>query len=383
MSAMQAVDAMRLGIMSVVPRAKCVGVPMADGGEGTVDAVIDALDGQRVVVDVADALGRPISAAFGYVPRRRLAVIEIAAAAGIELIAPDERDVLGASTFGVGQLIGSALDQGATEVLIGLGGSATNDGGAGMLTALGARFLDAFGNHLPPGGGALERLHRVDLSAIDPRLPNTRIRLACDVTAPLLGPTGASAVFGPQKGAAPADVARLESALTRLACVTSSTLGHAQPAHAGAGAAGGLGFALLEFLGAESQPGVQVVAEAVGLEDAIAGADWVFTGEGSVDAQTVQGKTPFGVAKLARRHEVPVIVFGGRISPDASILQQHGVRELVVITPEGTPVEKALRDGSEALARATAEACRRIRQEPVGASPRSFITAVRAAFSPN
>ena len=357
---MQAVDAMRLGIMSVVPRAECVGVPMADGGEGTVDAVIDALDGQRVVVDVADALGRPISATFGYVPQRRLAVIEIAAAAGIELITLDERDALGASTFGVGQLIGSALDQGATEVLIGLGGSATNDGGAGMLTALGVRFIDGCGNHLPPGGGALERLHRIDLAEIDPRLRNTRIRLACDVTAPLLGPTGASAVFGPQKGAAPADVARLESALTHLACVTSSTLGHAHPARPGAGAAGGLGFALLEFLGAESQPGVQVVAEAVGLEKAIAGADWVFTGEGSVDAQTEQGKTPFGVAQLARRHDVPVIVFGGRISPDASVLHQHGVHELVVITPEGTPVEKALRDGPEALARATAEACRRL-----------------------
>ncbi len=214
----------------------------------------------------------------------------------------------------------------------------------------------------PPssGGGALERLHRIDASEIDPRLRNTRIRLACDVTAPLLGPTGASAVFGPQKGAAPPDVARLESALTHLACVTSSTLGHAHPARAGAGAAGGLGFALLEFLGAESQPGVQVVAEVVGLEDAIAGADWVFTGEGSVDAQTVQGKTPFGVAQLARRHNVPVIVFGGRIGPDASILHQHGVHELVVITPEGTPVEKALRDGPAALARATAEACRRL-----------------------
>jgi glycerate kinase len=360
MSAMQAVDAMRLGIMSVAPDAECIGVPMADGGEGTVDAVIDALDGQRVVVDVADALGRPTSATFGYVPRRRLAVVEIAAAAGIELVASDERDILAASTFGVGQLISSALDQGATNVLIGLGGSATNDGGAGMLTALGAQFVDVRGDRLPPGGGALERLHRIDLSGIDPRLQNTRIRLACDVTAPLLGHTGATAVFGPQKGAAPADVARLESALTRLVAVTSSTLGHAQPERAGAGAAGGLGFAMVEFLGAESQPGVQVVAEAVGLEDAIAGADWVFTGEGSVDAQTAQGKTPFGVAQLARRHDVPVIVFGGRISPDASILHQHGIDELVMITPEGTPVDKALHDGPAALARAAADACRRI-----------------------
>ena len=367
MSAMQAVDAMRLGIMSVVPRAECAGVPMADGGEGTVDAVIDALDGQRVLVNVADALGRSISATYGYVPQQRLAVIEIAAAAGIELIALDKRDVLKASTVGVGQLICSALDQGATDVLIGLGGSATNDGGTGMLTALGARFVDACGDRLPPGGGSLERLHRIDLSELDPRLRHTRIRLACDVTAPLLGPTGASAVFGPQKGAAPADVARLESALAQLALVTSSTLGHAQPSRAGAGAAGGLGFALLEFLRAESQPGVQIVAEAVGLEHAIADADWVFTGEGSVDAQTVQGKTPFGVAQLARRHDVPVIVFGGRISPDASILLQHGVDELVVITPEGTPVKKALNDGPAALARATAEACRRIRAPRLGA----------------
>ena len=200
---MQAVDAMRLGIMSVVPRAECVGVPMADGGEGTVDAVIDALDGQRVVVNVADALGRPISATYGYVPQRRLAVIEIAAAAGIELIAPDERDVLEASTFGVGQLISSALDQGATDILIGLGGSATNDGGAGMLTALGVRFVDACGDRLPPGGGALERLHRIDLSELDPRLCNTRIRLACDVTAPLLGPAGQAPSSDPKRALRP------------------------------------------------------------------------------------------------------------------------------------------------------------------------------------
>jgi len=356
---MQAVDAMRLGIMSVVPRAECVGVPMADGGEGTVDAVIDALDGQRVVVDVADALGGPISATFGYVPQRRLAVIEIAAAAGTELIAPDERDALGASTFGVGQLITSALDQGATEMLIGLGGSATNDGGTGMLTALGVRFFDAAETTFLRGwcartSASNRRVRNRPTAAEHAHSPGLR----CHRASPR--PNRCKRRLRTSKGRRAPDVARLESALTHLACVTSSTLGHAHPARAGAGAAGGLGFALLEFLGAESQPGVQVVAEAVGLEDAIAGADWVFTGEGSVDAQTVQGKTPFGVAQLARRHNVPFIVFGGRISPDASILHQHGVHELVVITPEGTPVEKALRDGPAALARATAEACRRL-----------------------
>jgi glycerate 2-kinase len=266
MSARQAVDAMRRGILSVLPDAECVGVPMADGGEGTVDTVIDALDGKRIVVDMPGALGRPISARYGYIPDRRLAVVEISAAAGIELILPEDRDVLRASTFGVGLIVRSALDHGATDILIGLGGSATNDGGTGMLTALGAQFVDESGGCLPPGGAALARLHRIELSELDPRIRHTRIRLACDVTAPLLGPRGASAVFGPQKGATAADVAQLESALTQLAAVTSATLGYGEPLRAGAGAAGGLGFALLEYFDAEARPGVEVVVETVGLE---------------------------------------------------------------------------------------------------------------------
>jgi glycerate kinase len=360
MSAVQAVSAMRLGVLRAIPDAECIGVPMADGGEGTVDAVVDALKGRRIVVDVEDPLGRSTEATYGYIPHRRLAVIEVAAAAGIELVAPRERDVLGASTFGVGQLISSAMDHGATELLIGLGGSATNDGGAGMLTALGARFTGVDVGRLAPGGGPLTQLRQIDLVDLDPRLRRTRIRLACDVTAPLLGPSGASAVFGPQKGATASEVAQLESALTRLVAVTCSTLGHARPDRAGAGAAGGLGFALLEYLHAEAQPGVQIVAETVGLEQELAGADWVFTGEGSVDAQTMLGKTPFGVAQIARRHNTPAIIFAGRVGFDASILLDHGVGELVAITPDGTPIEQALRDGAAALARATAEFSRRM-----------------------
>lgn len=359
MSASQAVSAMRSGVLSAVPDAVCVGVPMADGGEGTVDAVVDALDGQRIVVDVEDPLGRPTTAMYGYIPHRRLAVIEIAAAAGLELVAPPERDVLSTSSFGVGELIGSAMDHGATDILIGLGGSATNDGGSGMLTALGVAFTGVDGARLAPGGAALEHLHQIDLTALDTRLRHTRIRLACDVVAPLLGPSGASAVFGPQKGAGAADVERLESALTQLVAVTSSTLGHAMPTRAGTGAAGGLGFALLEYLDAEAQPGVQIVAETVELDEKVAGADWVFTGEGSVDAQTVLGKTPFGVAQIAQRHNTPVIIFAGRVSADACILLHHGVNELIAITPDGTPIDQALRDGSAALARATADLSRR------------------------
>jgi glycerate kinase len=360
MTATEAVAAMRAGVHAVIPDAECVGVPMADGGEGTVDAVVDALHGQHIEAEVSDALGRTITARYGYIPLRQLAVIEMAAASGLELIPPDQRDVLRASTFGVGQLISSALDRGAEEILIGIGGSATNDGGAGMLTALGALFVDDQGAPLEPGGAALRRLDRIDVSGLDPRLRNTRIHVASDVTAPLLGPTGASAVFGPQKGATPADVQTLESALTQLATVTARTLGKADPERRGAGAAGGLGFAIVEFLGAESRPGVDEVAATVGLELALRGADWVFTGEGSVDAQTVMGKTPFGVAQAATRAGARVVIFAGRVAPDASVLLEHGVERLVAITADGTPIEQALREGPASLMRATADVCRDI-----------------------
>jgi len=360
MSATEAVAAMRAGVLEVIPDAECVGVPMADGGEGTVDAVVDALHGQHVATDVTDPLGRTITARYGYVPLRQLAVIEMAAASGLELIPPDERDILRASTFGVGQLIRSALDRGAEELLIGLGGSATNDGGAGMLSALGASFVDVDGTPLEPGGAALRRLDHIDTSGLDPRLRDIRIRVASDVTAPLLGPTGASAVFGPQKGATPADVGVLEAGLTQLASVSRKTLGNANPQRPGVGAAGGLGFALVEFLGAETKPGVDEVAETVGLERAVSDAEWVFTGEGSVDAQTVMGKTPFGVAQVAKRAGARVVIFAGRVAADASVLLGHGVERLIAITADGTPIEQALRDGAQSLTRATADFCREI-----------------------
>ncbi|WP_454789512.1 glycerate kinase [Mycolicibacterium lutetiense] len=358
MTASQAVAALREGVLSVLPDAECIGVPMADGGEGTVDAVVDALGGDRVTEVVQDPLGRPVPATYGHVAGRRLAVIEMASASGLELVTPSDRDILRASTFGVGQLITSALDHGVTELLIGIGGSATNDGGAGMLTALGVALTDADGAALPPGGAALARLQHIDVSGLDPRLAGVHVRIASDVTAPLLGTGGASAVFGPQKGATPADVATLESALTRLVEVTETALGHARPDLAGTGAAGGLGFGLMEFLAAECDPGVEVIASTVGLERALTGADWVFTGEGSVDAQTMLGKTPFGVARLAARTGAGVVIFGGRVAPDAEVLLANGVDKLVAITAPGTPLDEALSGGPAALARAAAEVCR-------------------------
>ncbi len=255
MTATEAVAAMRAGVHAVMPDAECVGVPMADGGEGTVDAVVDALHGQHVEVEVLDPLGRTITARYGYIPLRQLAVIEMAAASGLERIPPDQRDVLRASTFGVGQLISSALDRGAEEILIGLGGSATNDGGAGMLTALGASFLDDQGTPLEPGGAALRQLDRIDVSGLDPRLRDAHIHVASDVTAPLLGPTGASAVFGPQKGATPADVQTLESALTQLATVTSRTLGKADPQRRGGGRRWGFGLRTRRIPRSQKQTG--------------------------------------------------------------------------------------------------------------------------------
>ncbi|MBU9764519.1 glycerate kinase [Mycobacterium sp. TNTM28] len=358
MTASQAVAAMREGVSATRGDAECVAVPMADGGEGTVDAVVAALGGDRVTVQVDDPLGRPVPATYGYVADRHLAVIEMASASGLELVPRPDRDVLRTSTFGVGQLIRSALDRGATELLIGLGGSATNDGGAGMLSALGVAFLDAEGAALPPGGAALARLQHVDISGLDPRLAGVHVQIASDVTAPLLGTGGASAVFGPQKGAGPADVKLLDSALGRLVEITGTTLGHASPDRPGAGAAGGLGFALMEFLAADCDPGVEVIARTVGLEQALTGADWVFTGEGSVDAQTMLGKTPFGVAQVAARTGTRVAIFAGRVAPDADVLLDNGVEKLVAITAPGTPLDQALRDGPAALARAAAEFCR-------------------------
>lgn len=361
MSAAAAVAAMTKGILSVLPGAECVGVPMADGGEGTVEAVVDALAGQYITVEALDALGRPVPATYGFVTERGLAVIEVAAAAGIELVAPADRDVLRASSFGVGQLILSALDRGAREFLVGLGGSATNDGGTGMLRALGVVFTGADGQPLAPGGAALLGLAAIDVSGLDPRLRDTRIQLACDVTAPLLGPAGASAVFGPQKGATPADVELLERALAQLDAVTAATLGSTRSQRPGSGAAGGLGFAFMEFLGAHHRPGVEVVAETVNLADAMADADWAFTGEGGVDAQTLMGKTPFGVTEVARRAGAKVVIFAGRVAPDASVLLEHGVDRIVGITAEGTPLAQALREGAQSLQRAAAEVCRTLR----------------------
>lgn len=356
MSAVEAARAMELGVRDVFPDARCVLIPMSDGGEGFIEAVGTAWDAQRIEVRTVDALGRPISSTYALAGGR--AVLDVASCAGLELIAPEDRDVVRSNTAGLGLLIRDALARGAEELLIGIGGSATNDAGAGMLHALGARFLDAEGGELSPCLDDLSRVGRVETAALQEALAGVRIRVACDVTNPLNGPTGATAVFGPQKGVAEDQVAVFDETHRRFAEASCKADVARMP---GSGAAGGLGFALRAFCNAELLPGVDLVARAVGLAESVEGADWVFTGEGSVDSQTLNGKTPAGVAAIASAEGVPVMIFAGRIKDGAEVLLEHGVARIVKVGDPDEPLSEALKHGPQNMRRAVAQVVNSLR----------------------
>ena len=303
-SALGVAQAMERGILHICPDADVRKIPMADGGEGTVDALLAATGGKYRQSEVSDPLGKRISAQWGILGDGCTAVIEIAAASGLTLLAAERRDPRITSTYGIGELMRAALDAGLRKIILGIGGSATNDGGAGMARALGARFLDAAGHELPDGGAALAGLDRIDLSTLDPRLRETEIVVACDVDNPLCGSRGASAVFGPQKGATAAMVAELDVALAHFAAIAQRATGRDVAEQAGAGAAGGLGAGLLLFTPAQLKPGVDVVLYAVGFSEIVKDADFVITGEGCTDFQTAFGKAPVGVARCALRKTV-------------------------------------------------------------------------------
>lgn len=358
MTAVEAAAAMSRGIRGVLPTAEVTLLPMADGGEGTCRTMVAALGGELRVAPVHDALGRPITAEFGLVPQQGLAIVEVAAACGLEQLSPAERDPLTTSTAGVGELLLAALDAGARRLVVGLGGSATNDAGTGMLTALGARFTDAAGSVLHPGGGSLADLAAVDLSGLDPRLAGCRIEVACDVDSPLLGPRGASAVFGPQKGAGPADVLALDAALTRWADVVEPATGVAVRDHAGVGAAGGLGAAFLAATPATLVPGVDLVLSCVDFARRVRGADFVFTGEGSVDAQSRSGKVPWGVALAAAALGVPTVVFAGRVDATLAADSDSPALAYVPIVRGVSDLATALAEGPANLEAAAAMAVR-------------------------
>lgn len=358
LGALEVALAMEEGVRRVFAGVEVVKVPMADGGEGTVRALVEATGGELVAEEVADPLGRRIVAEFGVLGDGRTAVIEMAAASGLPLLKPEERNPLLATTLGTGQLIKAALDKGCRRLMIGIGGSATVDGGMGMAQALGARFLDARGEALGPEGGESGRLERIDLCGFDPRVAETEVQVASDVDNPLLGERGAARVYGPQKGATPEMVEVLEANLARFAEIVKRDLGKQVAELPGAGAAGGLGAGLVAFLGAKMRPGVEIVAEAAGLEEKMRGSALAITGEGRIDRQTAFGKTVVGVARVAARLGVPVIAVAGWLGEGAEEVLKHGVEALVPITDRPMDLEEALGDAPRLIREATERTCR-------------------------
>ncbi len=352
---MEAARAMAQGIENADHDAEVRCLPMADGGEGTARALVDATGGSMRAVPVHDPLGRPVEGHFGLLADGTTAVVETAEASGLALLEAKERNPLIASSYGTGELMLAAVRSGAKRIIVGLGGSATNDAGAGLLQALGVRLLDKNGNDLAHGGAALANLTTIDISTMDPALKNVAITAACDVTNPLTGPTGASAVFGPQKGASKDDVATLDAALAHFAQVIDSQLGVAVNDVPGAGAAGGIGAALKGFLNAEFRPGIAIVIEQSGLDAAAQWADVVFTGEGSIDFQTKFGKTPAGVAETAKRHGKPVIAVAGHIGTGIDELHEVGIDAVFGIAPGAASLSELLADAAANVTRTTEE----------------------------
>jgi glycerate kinase len=313
------------GVRQVEPDAEIDLVPVADGGDGTLQALVDSSGGRVVTTAVTGPLGAPVTAEWGSMGDGETAVIEMARASGLALLNPAELDLLNATTRGTGELLKTALDAGHRRFIIGIGGSATNDGGAGMMQALGARLLDADGNDLPPGGAALANLDRIDVSGLDPRASNASIDVACDVNNPLCGPDGASAVFGPQKGATPELVEQLDGALSRFAEIIGRDLGKTVRDSPGAGAAGGLGAGLMAFLNADLKAGVDIVLDAVDLDAHLESADLVITGEGQIDHSTIFNKAPVGVAERAKKRGIPVIAIAGGLGEGYRETHEKGI----------------------------------------------------------
>ncbi|HSC81869.1 MAG TPA: glycerate kinase [Chitinolyticbacter sp.] len=351
LSALDVAHTIAEAMRPLLPGVELVEVPVADGGEGTLDALVDATGGTRHQFLVLGPLGEQVNAVWGMLGDGKTAVIEMAAASGIALVPAAQRNPLVTSTEGTGQLIRAALDSGARHFILAIGGSATNDGGTGMLRALGARFLDAAAQDLPVGGAALTRLERIDLTGFDARIAECNFEIACDVDNPLTGPRGASAVFGPQKGATPDMVAKLDQALGNYARVIREQLGRDVESAPGAGAAGGMGAASLAFFNGKLRRGVDIVLDACSLESILADADLVITGEGRLDGQTIFGKTPIGVAKLAKRFNLPVIAIGGCLREDVDVVHQHGIDAVFDCVHKAMPLEEALAGAHDNLAR--------------------------------
>ncbi|MFB9135965.1 glycerate kinase [Vibrio olivae] len=349
LTAMEVAQAIEQGFRQVLPDAEYVKLPMADGGEGTVQSLVDATQGSIVELDVTAPLGNSVKGFFGLMGDKKTAVIEMAAASGLHLVSFEQRNPLLTSSVGTGELIKAVLDQGVKHIIIGIGGSATNDGGLGMAQALGVKMLDAEGNALGAGGGELNKLARIDVSELDPRLSQITLEVACDVDNPLCGPKGASHVFGPQKGATEEMVKTLDENLAHYAQIIERDLGCSVKDLPGAGAAGGLGAAFVALLGAQLRPGIDIVMDAVNFDDVLADTDLVITGEGRIDSQTIHGKTPIGVARMAKKHDLSVIGIAGSLAQDCGVVHEHGIDAVFSVVNGAVPLKTALEQAADNL----------------------------------
>ncbi|MHC1681579.1 MAG: glycerate kinase [Clostridiaceae bacterium] len=347
MTAKEACEAMERGIKKANSNIKCIHVPMADGGEGTMQSLVDATNGKTYSLDVIGPLGNEVVAQYGILGGGEIGILEMASASGIHLVPIGQRNPLITTTYGTGQLIKACLDQGVKKLLIGIGGSATNDGGAGVLQALGGKLLDNDGNELGFGGGELGKLDRIDLSNFDPRIKKIEVEVACDVNNPLCGESGASNVFGPQKGATPEMIEFLDNNLRHYAEEIKKQSGKDVLNVPGAGAAGGLGAGLMAFLNGTLKKGIEMVINYAELEDKVKTADMVWTGEGSIDFQTQYGKTPLGVATVAKKFNKPVVALAGKVGEGIDVLYEGGIDSIFCIINGVTSLEEALARGQE------------------------------------
>lgn len=344
LSALEIANEIEAGFREIFPQAEYCKLPAADGGEGTVDAMIAATAGRRIDVRVTGPLGEPVAAHYGLLGDNETAIIEMASASGLGLVPNEQRNPLRTTSYGTGEMIRDALERGARRFILGIGGSATNDGGAGMLQALGVRLRDAAGQDIGRGGAELARLARIDTTPLDGRLQGCDMQVACDVDNPLTGPNGASAIFGPQKGATPDMVRQLDDGLRHYAEIILRDIGLDVDGVPGAGAAGGMGAAMLAFLGGQLRPGSEIVTEAIELDAALRDADLVVTGEGRIDGQSVRGKTPIGVARVAMARGVPVIGLGGCLAADSALVHQYGIDAVFSAIRKTSTLEEALQD---------------------------------------
>ncbi|MDU2064336.1 MAG: glycerate kinase [Sporomusaceae bacterium] len=357
-SAVETARAMERGILRVFPQASVVKVPIGDGGEGTVEALVAATKGELIAAEVVGPLGNKVQAFWGMLGDGDTAVVEMAAASGLTLVPEGQKDPGVTTTYGTGELIKAALSRGVSKIIVGIGGSSTNDGGCGMIQALGGKFLDANGQALPYGGLALRDLTTIDLSGMDPRLQTVELVVACDVDNPLCGENGASAVYGPQKGASPQMVASLDQSLGHYAVIASKATGRSIAAQAGAGAGGGIGAGFLFFTDAVLRPGVEIVLEATSFDALVKEAAFVMTGEGRTDFQTAFGKAPVGVGKAAQKYDVPVFCLAGGLGQGYEAVFQAGIDGVMSSVPAPMALDECLKGGADFIEVAADRLCR-------------------------